>query len=442
MTQKSKVLLLPQFRSEKWGNERRIFVYLPSGYEEDEDMRCPVLYMHAGQRIFEPKRPTLDSWNIHTIVDRLIQQKLIRSIIVVGIAHLPEAGANEFFHNVGKVQEELGITCTGSLYEDFIINELKPYVDRHFRTLAGPEHTALMGSSAAALATYHIGLRRPDIFGNIGILSPYFFVNEAVDGRLRQQKLYERIEGVKPAKIWMDIGTNEGLNLIRDVKEVADGFLSAGCSYGTQFMYYEVPDAAHFEKDWGERAQMPILYFFGEIGKAVSVSLHGRTQIGLRGALTRINPIVHFDTGLMMSDLNGRYEVDRPDILNVDRDGTIEPKALGTASVTYLYGNLSVSQPYTVVPYLSEQVEVSIRVEVPPHTPKDSIIYAVTKLQEIDDFVYCGKFGVPRDAGFAFTITRGFRLFETDRDKNERPCRTFIASDDIELHYVVENWIQ
>lgn len=143
----SKLIVLPGVHASRLGNERDIYIYLPVGYDDDPSVRYPVLYMHVGQHVFEPSKPSGESWGMHRVADRLLAEGLIRPIIIVAVEHKYEDGTSEYFHDLCAYP----IRCVGELYEHFLIEELKPIVDRAFRTLPDADHTALMGSSAAAL---------------------------------------------------------------------------------------------------------------------------------------------------------------------------------------------------------------------------------------------------------------------------------------------------
>ena len=61
----------------------------------------------------------------------------------------------------------------GLLYEDFVINDVKPFIDKNFRTMEDRENTALMGASIGGLVTFNIGFRHPEIFSKLAMMSPY-----------------------------------------------------------------------------------------------------------------------------------------------------------------------------------------------------------------------------------------------------------------------------
>jgi len=438
MERASKVITIENFHSEILENSRKLFIYLPPGYESNSYQKYPVLYMHAGQRLFEPVIKNDESWNVHKTTDMLIYEGKIQEIIIVGIAHKRIIENNEFCHFISPDKH---IECSGLLYEKFIINEVKPYIDEHFRTLTNAENTALIGSSAGGLSTYNIGFRNPEVFGKIGMLSPFFVKVEDDHSEL---KLYEMYEGKKDLKIWMDIGSAEGFFLVKHVRDIAETLLKNGYKYREDLIFYQDPNGAHFEKDWGERMHLPLIYFFGDVGNIVNVTLDGRDVVGLTGMKVKINPIVTYDSGFEMSVLDGVFVVDNPDVLEVMGDGTIIPKKIGEAEVTFVtQGVKGIPKKYKVIETLSEFVDVSVTVEVPENTPVGERIYMSVGmiLDRIEKNRFAGNFKVPRDLACRFKFSRGFRLFEVDKLGKPIPNRKFKATKDLQLNYTVENWI-
>lgn len=447
MDSSSKIKKISDFHATKLGNNRDLYVYLPPSYEVESDKRYPVLYMHDGQGVFDSNPFSQQSWNIHTTADILISQGKMKEIIIVGISSTLDR-SNELTHGMGgddphKLDGAPDIYCKGEFYEDFIINEVKPYIDMNFRTLKDRDNTALMGSSMGGLVTYNIGFRHPGVFGKLGIISPYFV--RLVLNTLEEVEFCRKYELKMPLKIWMDIGEVEANILVEHVRDIADYILNSGSKLLDEFAYYCVPEAAHTENDWAERVHAPLLYFFGNIGKKETVQLYGRDTIGLTGKKVRINPVVKYDSGFIMSEIEGKYLVDDPDILNVKSDGTIIPRKEGKTIVTFITDGVKASREYKVINELSEFVKVSIAIKVPENTPIDSVIY-IGKLQvpRIDDNLYGGEFQLPRDIAIQFKINcidkQGKVLFEEDKNNNDVGFKRFKAEDDMELNYVVENW--
>lgn len=443
----SRILTLSDFHATKLNNDRNIYLYLPPEYDVYPDKRYPVLYMHDGQNIFDPSTSsTGTSWEIHKTADRLISEGKIRELIIVGIA-FKERG-KEFSHyswnkKAVKWNEyarfEYTIDGKGELYEDFIINDLKPYIDKNFRTLPDKDNTGLMGSSAGGLVTFNIGIRHPDIFSKLGIMSPAFFgMDFDVLNRLDKKDL----------KMWFDTGEKEPC-LMEDTKHVVDLLLSKGYTEGKDLIYYQVPDGFHSNKDWGERAAGPLIFFFGDIGEPVHAELTGRNQIGRNEDEVRVNSVISYKSGLVRSDLNGSYAVEDPEILDIKPDGVIKPKMEGITKVDYTFGNVRASKEYRVVENLSKNVKIEFEVKVPESTPEDAVIFADTYspinlgMEKAARGIYKGTFYLPRGLNVNYRlkmVCRNQLSVEKDTDLHDIPFRQLEAVKDEEIQCIVNRW--
>ncbi|MGG1632970.1 alpha/beta hydrolase-fold protein [Paenibacillus sp. FSL K6-3182] len=431
----SKLIVLPGVHASRLGNERDIYIYLPVGYDDDPSVRYPVLYMHVGQHVFEPSKPSGESWGMHRVADRLLAEGLIRPIIIVAVEHKYEDGTSEYFHDLCAYP----IRCVGELYEHFLIEELKPIVDRAFRTLPDADHTALMGSSAAGIATYNIGLRRPDVFGMLGILSPFFVqVDPGTLEETPQYRLYPYNDG---QKIWMDIGGAEGFFMPSHVRSVAENMQQAGWKQGEELYYYLDMEAAHSEWDWSRRAHMPLLHFFGEAADVSVLALEGDGIVGVDGPLVVVNAVAALHNGIRFSLLRADYQTDNPDVLGISPDGRLLPRKPGTATIVCRYGGQEAARMYTVVERLSETVVVELEILVPDTTPEDAEIYATFGVPKLGKGLYGGTVSLPRGLTFDFLITRGYDKEEVDRDFGRMPYRRLVTDEDKRVVYTVHNWI-
>ncbi|GMX63707.1 hypothetical protein Elgi_03030 [Paenibacillus elgii] len=435
----SRLIEINHFYSEILDNSRNIFIYLPPGYETDEGQRYPVLYMQDGQHAFYQDRKG-ESWDVHKTVDRLIAEGTMREIIIVAVAHIEDARIAEYMHENPYGHRVFDTMNQGELYEEFLVREVKPYIDREYRTLPDQEHTALMGSSAGGLVSYNIGFRRSETFGMIGALCPFF---ASVDLRTMEDRWLSRVYTEKKAlRIWMDVGDAEGFTVMeKHVRHVADTLIGAGYRPGDDFMYYYAVNSGHSQKDWAGRVHAPLLYFFGRIGTPVRIDLHGPEAIGIEGPKRTLNPVVHYDSGFMMTDLDACYEVADPELLDVTADGKLLPMKEGETTVRYRNGSLTAELAVAVVPSVSETVTVQAFVKVPASTPPTTALYAGIELPMIREGLYGGTFEVPRDMSFEFRISRGLGMHETDRQGREIPYRKFTAKDGLVLNYEVENWV-
>jgi len=334
------ILRIESFYSKLLNNERDIYIYLPPGYDEQEDRRYPTLYLHDGQNLFHPAFNG-QSWNLHRIADRLIGEGKIEEIVMVGVSNRGTERADEYTHALDGVdyeRDKVDIKPKGELYERFLIEELKPCIDGLFRTKPGPSHTALLGSSRGGQVTYHIGMRRPDVFGHLGILSPYLYYVDPAD--LSETKLYAKFPEKRPLeKIWIDLGGREGVLILeKHVFGLVRELLESGYEPNRQLAYSFDPDAAHTEADWERRAELPLMHFFGRQGELERLTLKETKANVLHGAdaAGRFVPEAEYAGGLRLTPLGGRFESTGEEPARIDPDGVVRSPRRAGARIAYV----------------------------------------------------------------------------------------------------------
>ena len=148
---------------------RHVEVWLPPGYDEAAATRYPVLYMHDGQNLFDPRiANTGVDWGVDEAVVRLVKRGVIPPVIVVGA------------WSTDAREPEYSPWDDASDYARFLIEELMPRVNREFRTRTGPANTAAMGSSMGGLLSFYLVTHHPEVFGACGCVSTHFPLSEAV----------------------------------------------------------------------------------------------------------------------------------------------------------------------------------------------------------------------------------------------------------------------
>lgn len=443
----SRIVTLSDFHATKLNNDRTIYIYLPPNYEAGTEQRYPALYIHDGQNVFDESTSSSGvSWGLHKKADDLIAKGKIPEILIVAIEFKDRT--KEFcYYSWDKKHIEwneyasfdYSIEGKGDEYADFIIHDLKPYIDHNFRTLPDKDNTALMGASGGGFITFNMGIRQPDIFGKLGIISPSFFAMDIdILQRLSKQSL----------KMWFDVGQKEPC-LLEDTVFVVEQMLSKGYQEGDELIYYQVPNGFHSEADWGKRADCHLIYFFGDIGKPIGARLEGRTEIGMLEKDVRINPIVQYDSGITRSDIRATYQIENPDILEIKPDGTIIPKSDGSTRIEYILGQIRVSQTYTIRKNLSSTVAITFMVEVPEDTPADARIGVDTyspmnlELKKESERLYKGTFHLDRglDINYKIKMMNNFQLsIETDLELQEIPYRSLQVSEEKMVTCTVASW--
>ncbi len=235
---------------------RSVVVYLPPGYASDVERRYPVLYLHDGQNLFDAATAFLGNpWKLHDVVEASIKTGEIRPLILVGIYNRGEKRVLEYTH-----VRHAGNGGGGRAYGRLIVNELKPFIDREYRTLADARNTGLGGSSLGGLVTLYLGLQHARVFGNLIVMSPsVWWAQRAI------LKDVEQLKRKPESRIWLDTGTCEGHNPQECVAQAAalrDALIGKGWRLGHDLAYLEDEGAAHDEKAWGSRMRDALRFLF------------------------------------------------------------------------------------------------------------------------------------------------------------------------------------
>jgi predicted alpha/beta superfamily hydrolase len=141
------------------------------------------------------------------------------------------------------------------LYGQFLMEELKPFIDKKYRTKPDAESTGLGGSSLGGLATLAIGIFYSEVFTRLMVMSPSIWWDDYAILRL------VGILGEKPPlKIWLDTGTDEpGWELAR---HLGDCLIDKGWQLGLDLSYLEVKGANHSEAAWAARVEPALRFLF------------------------------------------------------------------------------------------------------------------------------------------------------------------------------------
>ena len=240
------------FRSRFLRNQRDLIVYLPPGYDEQPDRRFPILYLHDGQNLFDGATsfiPGMD-WHVGQTADQCIYEGRVEPLIIVGMYNT-KARIREYTPT--RIPKLGG--GRADRYAKFLIEEVKPFIEREYRVVPGQENAGIGGSSLGGLVSLYLGLKLPRIFGKIAALSPSVWWNQHV-----MHRFAEAAEVYPHPRIWLDIGTREGPRIVQDVEQFRDVLLQKGWRLEQDLHYQRVEGAEHNEAAWAQRVG-PFLQF-------------------------------------------------------------------------------------------------------------------------------------------------------------------------------------
>ncbi|HEY7306950.1 MAG TPA: alpha/beta hydrolase-fold protein [Bryobacteraceae bacterium] len=235
---------------------RKFVVYLPPDYHRAK-RRYPVLYLHDGQNLFDSATAFQgNDWGLGVLADELIRRTQIAPLIIVGVYNSGEKRLAEYTH----VRDRAGRGGRASGYGRFLVEDLKPLIDKQYRTLPEAANTGLGGSSLGGLVTLYLGLKYTGVFGRLIVMSPsVWWANRAI---------LKRVWGLRrksDQKIWLDVGTAEDRNpqpIVDNVMQLRDALMTKGWQLGKDLAFRCEEGAGHSEKFWGRRMRDALPFLF------------------------------------------------------------------------------------------------------------------------------------------------------------------------------------
>ena len=191
--------------------DMNIAIYVPENYQA---VNLPVLYFLHGR---SGNEEILEQLKINEITAKLIKEKKINPMIIV-CPNIDNSRGINSSNEYKEIQGKYGIVNLG-LYEDYLINEVIPYIDKNYKTISNREKRYIGGISSGGYIALHNGLRHQDLFSKIGGHMPAidmsysdedecYFENEGI------WKKYDPISiaqsrDVNNLKIYLDDGNND-----------------------------------------------------------------------------------------------------------------------------------------------------------------------------------------------------------------------------------------
>ena len=224
---------------------RTAYLYLPEMYDEEPDMRFPVLYMFDGQNVFFDEDASFGkSWGLYDFLTEAAPPLIVAAVSCnpVGDGRLIEY--SPFSHTTSRLGV---INARGRTMMNWLVHDFKPQIDAMARTLPDRENTLIAGSSMGGLMSLYAALDYNDVFSRAACLSPSLWVDP-----VKVRRMIRASEIAPDTCIYMDYGSREMGNHYRN----QDALFSA-CQMllhkGVDLTFRIVPGGAHSEASWQER---------------------------------------------------------------------------------------------------------------------------------------------------------------------------------------------
>ncbi len=221
---------------------RRCFVYTPPDYDKDTGARYPVLYLQHGA--FEDETGWGNQGRATLIMDNLIAEGKCRPFIIV-----MDNGGNNFASGPRRTAPPAPGGASGagrvpgrprfdfSAFAKIMTDELIPFIDANYRTLADQPHRAMAGLSMGGGQTRQITLANLDKFSHIGLFSGGSIA--ANDPALADPAAFKQ----KVKVLFVSYGSKENTAAAKANHEALE-------KLGIKNTYYESPNTAHEWQTW------------------------------------------------------------------------------------------------------------------------------------------------------------------------------------------------
>jgi predicted alpha/beta superfamily hydrolase len=253
-------LWLHDLSSRVFRNTRTLRVWLPPEYDGWGETRYPVLYLNDGQNLFDAATAFAGvSWQAGETAERLIAEKKIPPLIIVGIDHAGKNRSREYIPY--QSAESRAVRPQGQRYPEFLRQEVMPMIEAYYSVARGPENTGLGGSSLGGLIALYTQLAAPGMFGRLLIESPSLY--------LANRKVLEECRRFQkwPDRVYLGTGTRDvgdptkDEKTVEDVRELENILETAGLD-GRRLKVEIQEGAQHTESSWAQRlpAALEFLY--------------------------------------------------------------------------------------------------------------------------------------------------------------------------------------
>ena len=274
-----------QFYSE-YVSPRNIDVWLPDNYNTDR--KYAVLYMHDGQMLFDPATTwNHQAWDADDVAAKLMEEGSVMDFIIVGIWNsekkrhsdyfpqkpfesLSQEQKNTIIHQLQYAEKTIDTFQPNSdNYLKFIVDELKPYIDKSFSVYTDKNHTFIAGSSMGGLISMYAVTQYPDIFGGAACISTHWPGIFSVENNPIPDAFAEYLVSTLPHMnnnyLYFDHGDQTLDAFYPPLQKKIDNIMASYPSNLWTSKFFAGAD--HSERSWNKRLHIPLEFLLNKINK-------------------------------------------------------------------------------------------------------------------------------------------------------------------------------
>jgi predicted alpha/beta superfamily hydrolase len=261
---------------------RNVDVWLPDGYSAKK--KYAVLYMHDGQMLFDAATTwNKQEWGVDETIGRLIKEGKIKETIVVGVWNNGDYRHSEYFPQKVLtdipaetrefiISKQLKNKPQADNYLKFLVEELKPYIDKNFSTRQDRKNTFIMGSSMGGLISIYAICEYPSVFGGAAGISTHLplILAENVDGQNDviaasfRTYLEKNLPKANTRKIYFDYGDQTLDALYPPLQKKVDDLIKAKGYTEKNWTTRSFPGESHSEESWAKRLDIPLEFLLAK----------------------------------------------------------------------------------------------------------------------------------------------------------------------------------
>lgn len=264
----------------KYIKSRPVDVWLPEGYSKDNTYS--VLYMHDGQMLFDSTATwNKQEWKVDEWAGQLMAENKTNDFIVVAIHNIPQIRWQDLFpqkaynflsessrDSISDIAGNKNFVLNGDNYLKFIVEELKPIIDKKYVVHTDRSNTFVMGSSMGGLMSMYAISEYPNIFGGAACISTHWVGAMPKDNNPFPEAIFSYMASNFPKagnhKVYFDYG-NKTLDqhYPQYAPEVDKILKSKGYTEAdSKNLFFEGTD--HSENSWNARLDQPLLFLLGK----------------------------------------------------------------------------------------------------------------------------------------------------------------------------------